>query len=445
MISKNLYFSLMARIAVIVVLSLGVGYFLFATKSILVAILCIVALLISAARLIWFVNSTNRKISFFFEAVKNNDSTLSFPSDSSNKTIRILNGKLNEVNRQIQQLKIDGQQKEQYFQTLLENVATGIITFNSKGFILHANRAGKKMLSADVLTHIKQLERIDGKLYQTIQRIRPNEHKLVSLPSELGVTELSINATPFKIYDDDLILLSIHDIKNELDAKELDSWLKLIRVLMHEIMNSIAPITSLSESLSKHFAKGMPPENTGEISSKSYEVLNRGLEVIRSQSYGLMQFVESYRKLTRLPMPDKKIFKVMDLLHQIKVLFESDGANINIAAIPENMEIYADESQLSQVLVNLTKNAIQATEHSPTPKISVMAKINGNHPEITVTDNGPGIPKDIIDEIFVPFFTTHENGSGIGLSVSKQIVRLHGGKIEVHSVPNRETTFTIIL
>lgn len=441
MISRNLYFNIVIRVVAIVLFSVAIAIAIIKGYSYVVPLVLLLGIAIITANLIWFINTTNRKLNFFFEAVKNNDSTLLFPPDNSSKTLGELTAKFNDVNKQIQQLKIDNQQKEQYFQTLLENVATGIITYNSQGFILHANKAAKKMLSVDVLTHIKQLERVDIKLYQTIQRIQPNEHKLVSLLNETGVIELSLNATPFKKNNDELILLSIQDIKNELDARELDSWLKLIRVLMHEIMNSIAPITSLSESLSKHISK-----DSAANSEKSAEIVSKGLEVIRTQSVGLMQFVESYRRLTRLPNPEKKLFLINNLFNQIKLLFDCDGKNcIEIKVLPENIEIYADEGQISQVLINLVKNAIQANENNPKVRILLSAKSINSRIEIEVADNGPGIPKDVMEEIFVPFFTTRENGSGIGLSISKQIVRLHGGNIKVRSVPNQETVFSITI
>ncbi|MCB8964790.1 MAG: ATP-binding protein [Bacteroidales bacterium] len=441
MISKNLYLNLIARVVIVAITATGFGFTLAQSNTYTLPFVLLVALIVAAINLIWYINSTNRKLNLFFEAIKNNDSALIFQADSSNKTLKNLSSRLNQVNRQIQQLKIDNQQKEQYFRTLLENVATGIITFNSKGFVLHANSAAKRMLQLEVLTHIKQMEKVDSKLFQTVQHIKPNERKLVSLPCERGVTELSLNATPFKTTTEEMILLSIQDIKNELDAKELDSWLKLIRVLMHEIMNTIAPITSLSESLSKHVAQ----ERVASANTKSTEIVSKGLEVIRTQSVGLMQFVELYRKLTRLPKPDKKYLNAANLLNQIKLLFESDcknGARIEVTAAPETLEVYADEGLISQVLINLVKNAIQANEGNPKAKISVIAKSKDNRVEIDVVDNGPGIPKEIIDEIFVPFFTTHENGSGIGLSISRQIVRLHGGTLKVKSIPNSETAFS---
>lgn len=355
---------------------------------------------------------------------------------------------LRKVNEQIQKLKIESQQKEQYFQTLLEQVATGIVTFNTKGFIMHANTAAKNMLGVEVLTHISQLERVGESLHQAVSNIKPFEQKLVSVSTERGTIQLSLKATSFRVKDTDLVLLSIQDIRNELDEKELDSWMKLIRVLMHEIMNSIAPITSLSESLCQYFTIDGRPARPDELSENNIGTTLRGLQVIKDQGNGLMQFVESYRKLTRLAKPEKKSFGFYDIITRIKVLYasleNSDKVKLFVLANPADISFYADENQISQVLINLAKNALQSNENNPNGKIQITAGYNANnHSEIKVADNGPGIPEEILEQIFVPFFTTRENGSGIGLSLSRQIMRLHGGSLQVRSIPGKETVFTM--
>ena len=449
MISRNLYFQIIVRIVLIVLLSLAAGFLLASGQSVTLILFCFFLIVILIFTLISYINSTNRKISYFLESVQNEDSMLSFPTNITDKSIREIYQGLNKVNSQIQQLKIEGRQQEQYFQTLLEHVAMGIVTFNSNGFVLHANSAAKKMLGIRVLTHINQLERINRNLFQTVQNIKPFEQRLVTMSTELGTTDLSIKSTSIRTKNDELMLLSIQDIRNELDEKELDSWMKLIRVLMHEIMNSIAPITSLAESLSKFFTikdRQVLPE---EIDEKIIGMTVHGLNVINEQGKGLMQFVESYRKLTRLPKPNKNSFRVEELINRIKVLYlsleNSDLVILKVSINPPDMELVADEKLISQVLINLTKNALQANEMNPEGKIQITAGFNAEHrPEIRVADNGPGIPDEIIEQIFVPFFTTRENGSGIGLSLSRQIMRLHGGSLQAKSVPGRETVFSLI-
>jgi two-component system, NtrC family, nitrogen regulation sensor histidine kinase NtrY len=245
-----------------------------------------------------------------------------------------------------------------------------------------------------------------------------------------------------------LVILSIQDIKNELDEKELESWMKLIRVLMHEIMNSITPITSLSESLSHIYSTGGHSVLPEEVTVKTIATTLQGLNVIKEQGKGLMSFVESYRKLTRVPEPDKKLFKVADLMSRVQILYnsleKSDRIDLSFSLKDADLEIFADQNLISQVLINLLKNALEANENNSDGKIMIIAGIdNDQHPEICIIDNGPGIPEKNIDEIFVPFFTTRQNGSGIGLSISKQIMRVHGGKLKVRSVPNKETVFCL--
>jgi nitrogen fixation/metabolism regulation signal transduction histidine kinase len=355
---------------------------------------------------------------------------------------------MNKVNNQIQQLKIENRQQEQYFGTMLEHLATGIITYNDKGFILHANSAAKNLLSIEVLTHLQQIERKDQKLYDIIKSMKPYERKLIAITAAEGEIQLSLKATSFKTKENELVILSIQDIKNELDEKEIDSWMKLIRVLMHEIMNSITPITSLSESLSNIYSSDGKAVSPEQVNVKTIATTLQGLNVIKEQGKGLMSFVESYRKLTRVPEPVKKIFRVSDLMSRVQVLYnslENSGrTNLSVSMADPDLEIFADQNLISQVLINLLKNALEANENNTSGKIKISASAGvKNHPEICVSDNGPGIPEENIDEIFVPFFTTRQNGSGIGLSLSKQIMKIHGGNLKVRSVPGRETVFCL--
>ena len=355
---------------------------------------------------------------------------------------------MNRVNQEIQKLKIENRLQEQFFQILLEHIAVGIITYDDKGFIQHANSSARNILSVDVLTHLRQIERIDQKLYQTISSIKPLERRLVALNGEHGLIQLSLKATSFRSKDNEMLILSIQDIKNELDEKEIESWMKLIRVLMHEIMNSITPITSLSESLYNIYSNDGYPVLPEQISVKNITTTLQGLNVIKEQGKGLMSFVESYRKLTRVPEPGKKVFKLTDLLNRVQILYNSLDKSYRIkltfSTDDRDMQINADQNLISQVLINLLKNALEANENNPGGMIRIAAGYNSNsQPEICVIDNGPGIPEENLDEIFVPFFTTRPNGSGIGLSISKQIMKVHGGNLKVRSVPNKETIFCL--
>jgi two-component system nitrogen regulation sensor histidine kinase NtrY len=448
MISKNLYINLLIRVLIIVALAVLSGYMIASGKSLRIFILCFSAVAILTVNLIYFLNTTNKKIRYFFDSVRNDDSSLYFPVEEKNKSVREIYRSMNRVNEQIRKLKIENRNQEQYFRILIEHLAIGIITFDKKGFILHSNTSAKKLLGADVLTHIQQIERIDKKLYQTLVSIKPSERRLVPINTEKGEIQLSLKSASFGRDNNELIILSVQDIKNELDEKEVESWMKLIRILMHEIMNSITPITSLSESLSGIYSIEGKPVLPDQITSNKISTTLQGLNVIKDQGRGLMSFVESYRQLTRIPEPDRQLFKVSDLFNRLKVLYDSrkadDRIRLSFFLKDTDLEIYADQNLISQVLINLIKNAHEAIENTPEGTITISAGAGpDNRPEICVIDNGPGIPPENIDEIFVPFFTTRQDGSGIGLSVSRQIMRVHGGNLKVRSVPGKETIFCL--
>jgi two-component system nitrogen regulation sensor histidine kinase NtrY len=448
MISRSLYLNIIVRVLVLLFLSLLLSYFALVNLSLRFSIIIAILLMTVTINLISYLNSTNRKIRFFFDSVRNDDSTLSFPTGTKEKSLSELYESMQKVNLQIQKLRIDNRNQEQYFQILIEHLGAGIISFDEKGFILHANSAVKKLLSLDVLTHLKQLERIDAGLYNTISEIHSGERRLIGMMTPGGEIQVSLKATSLKIKENKFIILSLQDIKSELDEKELDSWMKLIRVLMHEIMNSITPITSLSESLSRIYVQNDVNIKPEEISQKTIDTTIHGLDVIREQGKGLMSFVESYRKLTRIPEPVKKSFRVAELFDRIKLLYgsleNSGNAILAIEKPVDEAELVADQNLISQVLINLLKNAVESNDNNSGAKIILKASINdGYATDICVADNGPGIGVDVIDKIFIPFYTTRHNGSGIGLSLSKQIMNAHGGTLKVRSVPNKETVFCL--
>jgi len=448
MISRNLYLNIVIRVSILVSLSVLLGYLLVIDLSLRISFLCFIIIVFLTIGLISYLNTTNKKIKYFFDSVRNDDSNLSFPIEEKNPSVREIYKSMNRVNQQIQQLKIENSLQEKYFQILLEHLATGIITYDKKGFILHANSSANRLLSTEGLTHLNQIDRIDRKLYQTICSINPSERRLIAINTDQGEIQLSLKATSIKTNDNELIILSLQDIKSELDEKEIESWMKLIRVLMHEIMNSITPITSLSESLSNIYSREGNPVLPEQLTLKEISTTLQGLNVIKEQGKGLMSFVESYRKLTRVPEPEKKLFKVTDLMDRVRILYDSleksGKTELSFSLKDPELEILADQNLISQVLINLVKNALEANENNSDGKIMITAGINNSYrPEISVIDNGPGISEEHLDEIFVPFFTTRPTGSGIGLSISRQIMRVHGGNLKVRSVPDRETVFCL--
>jgi signal transduction histidine kinase len=251
-----------------------------------------------------------------------------------------------------------------------------------------------------------------------------------------------------KTADRTLHLVSFQNIQPELDEKELESWQKLIRVLTHEIMNSMTPINTLVTTITRIYRNKETGElkKPEELQTPMIEKTVKGLDLIESRGQGLIHFVQNYRDVTRLPKPDFKVLNVRDMFQGIKLMFDEqlmqNGVTLTIDCHP-SLYINADGKLLEQVIINLVKNAIEAFEDAPDPAITMSAQSNNNQIIMEIADNGKGIPPDMLENIFVPFFTTKEKGSGIGLSLSRQIIRLHGGTMNVQSEPFSRTVFTI--
>ncbi len=442
-----MYFKIIVRVLLLVIAIFCFSYFLLEKQYDFSTYLGIV-ILFQVMGLIKFLNTTNRKIAFFFDAVENDDSSIHFPVHTKDKSLKELHKSLNRVNHLIQKVKIENKTQEKYYHTILEHATIGILTLNEKGHIILANKTAKKLLNYESLTHIQQLKRIDEKLFTLISQLKPFDQKLIELLNEREIIKLTIKATPIKIDNDNLLLVIIQNISNELNDNEVDSWVKLFRVLTHEIMNAIAPITSISETLSGFYKTEKGLISPSEINENDIVDVVKGLDIIQTQGKDLTNFVESYRTLTKIPSPKKDIVKVTLLFEKIRILVSQEtGFNQTkflIHVEPENLEVFADEKQIIQVLVNLVKNSLESLNQNPSGTIKLSGvKNNLGKTSLQVTDNGGGIPPNLLDQIFIPFFTTKEKGTGIGLSLSKHIMRLHGGAIHVKSLANKTTTFTL--
>lgn len=447
MASKNMYFKIIGRVLLLIMAIFCFSYFLLQKQYDFSTYIGII-ILFQVIGLIKFLNTTNRKIAFFFNAVENDDSTIHFPVYTKDKSLKELHTSLNRVNHLIQKVKIENKTQEKYYHTILEHATIGILTLNEKGHIVLANKTAKKLLNYESLTHIQQLKRIDEKLFTLISKLKPFDQKLIELLNEREIIKLTIKATPIKIDNDNLLLIIIQNISNELNDNEVDSWVKLFRVLTHEIMNAIAPITSISETLSGFYKTEKGLISPSEINENDIIDVVKGLDTIQAQGKDLLNFVESYRTLAKIPSPKKDLVKVASLFEKIRILVSQERGfsqtKFLISVEPENLEIFADEKQIIQVLVNLVKNSLESLYQNPNGIIKLSgAKNNLGKLTLQVSDNGPGVPPILLDQIFIPFFTTKEQGTGIGLSLSKHIMRLHGGNLHVNSILYKQTIFSL--
>ena len=377
-----------------------------------------------------------RKMTFMFNSIENGDYSFKFTEYDAPVSDNLLNLTLNRIKDLLVKAKNEVIDKERYYELILNSVHTGVIVLNETGNVYQINNEARRLIGLPRFTHINQLATIDRSLRELFFAIRGGERKQASYSNERGTVYLAVNASEITIRGKRLRILAVNDINNELDEKETESWIRLIRVLTHEIMNSITPITSLSDTLLK-------------MEGSMNEKVREGIEAIGSTGKGLIGFVESYRRVTRIPTPRLRSFYVLPFLERIVTLIRHDTADraldIRIGVEPEELLLYADEDMIGQVVLKLLKNAVHALQGRTDGTIRIAAT-GSESGEITlsVTDNGCGIPPEVAANIFMPFFTTKENGSGIGLSVSRQIMRLHNGSISLKCSRPGETTFKLL-
>jgi len=410
--------------------------------------------------LIFYLNKVNRELSYFFSSVINEDSSLSFTKGYKGRSFEKLYKSMEYVNEQIRKMRIENVNQNQYFFTLSEHVGIGLLSFDEEGQVELFNDAAQKLLNITNLFNIQELNKIHNGFPNILKTIKPGKQKLVRIKIGNEFLLLSAKATLLKIRGETIKLVSLQNIKNELEENELESWQKLIRVLTHEIMNSIAPIASTITTLTCFFRKeeNNIPVEVEEIDENIIRHTLNGLNIIGDRSEGLINFINKYRSLTALPKPVMEDFKLNVMFNNIHLLLEEEikRNNINFIIIADQVDLMlkADKKLVEQILINLVKNSISAFEKPDKEKLIDIKqtgkfikleafKNKEERVNICVSDNGCGIAEDIVDQIFIPFFTTRENGSGIGLSLSRQIMRLHAGTISVQSEPGEETRFIL--
>ncbi|MFH0843295.1 MAG: ATP-binding protein [Bacteroidota bacterium] len=392
------------------------------------------------------VNKTNADLEKFFSSVQDHDTSVRFSERAMNTSFKKLHYKMNQVNIVIQNTKIENERTSQFLQSVVDHVDTGLLSFDTNGRIGILNRTAKRYLNVQQLWQLSSLETIDDEMFKTVNTIKPGKEVLHKMKIDNLLQSILLKATELKFERNVIKLVSFQDITNELDKKELDSWQRLIRVLTHEIMNSVSPITSLTSVISGYFKDNDNPVHPEQINNQTIFKTISGLNTIEETGKGLLNFVEKYRNLTLLPKPKLTRFTIDSLFGKCKLLMESnipDNLKIRSHINPEDIVLTADYAQVEQILINLIKNSVEALDNNDNGVILLKAFYGEGCKIIQVEDNGTGISEDIIGDIFVPFYTTKENGSGIGLSLAKQIMQNHNGTISVNSTPGKGTWITL--
>ncbi|MCY1636288.1 sensor histidine kinase [Marinifilum sp. D737] len=437
---KNYNLALWIRMLILLTTAISCGYAI-ATASYLSLSFLGLMILLEVWELIRFLNKTHKQIDFFIKAIKNEDTTLRFPEKSGNSIINELHHSLNELNGILQQVQTKSRIREKYFGEILQNISTGVIVLSENTHITSVNSAALELLGLPALTHISQLNRMDTRFTNSLLEISNRQKQVLELSTPKERVQISTACSVIRIDQEDIKLITLQDIRGELERKEVDAWIKLIRVLSHEIMNSLAPVTSIAQSLKRIWEEKSEMIVDENLATEVGKTVN-GLGVITEMSEALIHFVKSYRMLSKPPKPIMGSVNSIEFFDRLSILLspikEEFEGELLIQTPKRSFDFVADEQMIVQVIINLVKNAREAfngeAEHG---KISVNCNKKGPICEINVIDNGPGIPAEIADEIFIPFFTTKTNGSGVGLSHSRQIIRAHGGSLYCSSKPNQ--------
>jgi len=425
------------------------AYVIFQTDWLMSKILLGVFAAFSLIELVRYVEKTNRDLTIFIQSILHRDFTANFSSGDRGPTDDALKEAFNDIVHEFRQLQAEKESHYEYLQTVIENIGVALICFNDQEEVILMNQAAKDLLAKPYVKKIRSLERVDQQLPDVFRRLESGGKELVKVVVNDELLQIAIAATEFKMMGTYYKLLSLQDIRSELDSREIDAWQKLIRVLTHEIMNSITPLSTLSGVLKEYVQdEAGKPLAPGEIDQEAIEDISLGLDTIESRTRGLLKFVKAYRSILKIPKPNFREVIVQDILSRISVLLRSELAERNIelrVRFPDQpLEIQADPELIEQILINLVRNAMEALSDQPNGIIEMEAlQPRPTRTLIRIKDNGTGIEEEYADKIFVPFFTTKKEGTGIGLSLSRQIMRLHKGSITMKTALGEGTIFTL--
>lgn len=428
-------------------LSMALFMYMIARPNMLfAAILTFVIIVIQLVEIFRFISQTNRKLTRFLESVKYSDFISGFTSDNKlGKSFKDLNVAFNEVLEAFRKARSEKEEHWQYLNSVVQQVRTGILSYDIDGNVQLMNANAKRFMGITSIKNIKELIQINPKLYHAVNSVEAGKSELYKSSNELYLT---IQSTELRIRGIDVKLVTLQNIQPELQKQELEAWQNLTRVLRHEIMNSITPISSLTSTLREILDHDMVRKETHyELKDEGADDLREGLSTIENRSKGLIKFIDAYREYTSLPKPKMSTVRIKDLIEKVAQLMKTELRKTNIDFHyewgSEYLTIQADVEMIEQVLINLLKNAIEALNETPDPRLELTGRYDENAVKIEVTDNGPGIIKEALEHIFVPFYTTKRTGSGIGLSLSRQIMQMHNGSLSVESEPDVKTVFTM--
>ena len=445
---KSYHMGQIILIILLVISAVALGWALSAAR-IHLAILLTTSIIAEGVLLYLRLIRINQRVLYFFRALENDDTSLRYAANHRSGFIDELHRHLNRVNQNFQNIQLNNERREQYFSMVLEHISSGLMVISNTGHIYHVNEEALRLLNLQGLTHIKALSQSYPGLHSRLEQLKSMERSELSMVDpQTGIRKvLGLQVVEINLKGETVKLLTLQDLSAGMERKEIDDWIRLIRVMSHEIMNSLAPITSISTTLKEVWSEQGFPQGGGAVSDATIQKTLKGLDAIAEQSEGLTTFFESYRLLSRIPDPVKKDIPIGSLLDKLDTLVDHYRKEmqlpIHMEATEPDLKIQADEQMIMQVLLNLVKNAVEALVGVKQGHILVSGHQKDKRIVLEVTDNGEGVAPDFADEIFMPFFTTRKKGTGVGLSYSRQVMAMNNGRIEFDSRPGK-TRFRLV-
>jgi two-component system, NtrC family, nitrogen regulation sensor histidine kinase NtrY len=445
---QNFAFNIAVRIVLITIITAACTYVLLTKKMLfapLVMLLLIAGLSINLFR---YIRNTTKYLSHLLSSLKENAYSDALSAQNITSETAGLGTILHEVSQEFSRVSLERELHFQYLQTIIENINVGILIFEPNGALQLANSYAKNVLHAAHIRELNHLKAVDEKLYHALSGMSAGDRQVLRLYFRDQPVQLSIQLKEIVQRNLTLRIFLMQNISAELDAKEMEAWQKLTQVLTHEIMNSVTPISSLTDAIHGIITSEGHPKKLDELDDDNLQDIQHSITTISSRSKSLMKFVNAYKEFSKTPEVKPELVDVVQLTQKVIDLFGADlqTNRIKLHFLPQRkvMEAKADRVLLEQVIINLLKNAIEAVSHDGEGTISLQIRRNAKL-HISLSDNGPGIPPEILEKIFIPFFTTKQKGSGIGLSLSRQILRLHNGNLWVSSTIGEGSVFTIEL
>lgn len=449
MIFKRFYIVVVLRILLIVASAFLFVFLVSIAKNEISSAFVGLLIVLQTYALIVYVNRINMKLSQFFESIRYADFSTSFSEKNPGKSFKTLYQSFNRVLDEFKKYRAEKEEHYNYLQTVVQHINIGILSFNLVGKVDMYNKAARKLLGINLIRNINELKTVQMDLPETLMKLKAGDKILIKIFTEDELKQLSIYATQFRMRGEEYVLVAFQDIHAELEEKEIESWQKLIRVLTHEIMNSITPISSLASTISEMLIDtSNDTPRLHKLDEEEIANVENAIHTIQKRSNGLLNFVDIYRNLTRIPQPNFRYFRVGEAFDRAEQLMKQKMDELNIdcqcVVYPDDLMLTADPDLIDQVIINLLLNSLDAVKNAESPRIILKAYHDNHKTIIEVSDNGAGIKQDIIEKIFMPFFTSKKDGSGIGLSLSRQIMHLHKGSISVRSKPGEGAVFTLI-